>query len=266
MASLLLAGVLLFCFAGVFALRRGAFGLGAIGPAFFFPLGAVMLLLFLVLNRRILVFRRRCVSCGLTLPWKTTLYRDDNFCGLCRGTAPARRNQDKAFIPESVNSIDWDSWEPQEEAVICYIVDEEQGKVLLIHKKTGLGKGKVNAPGGRIEPGETPRDAAVRECIEEVCMTPKNLEKRIELYFQFTDGYSLRGEGYFCASWQGNPRETKEAKPFWCPMEEIPFDQMWEDDIHWLPRALKGERLRGYYIFDGDSMLSQRLEPLPEHT
>ena len=263
-ASLLLGGVLLFLLTGLFALRRNALGLAAIGPSFLFPLVAASLLLFLSLGRRILIFRRRCSSCGLTLDWRTTFYRDDNLCDLCRGTASPRREGGQTFISESVDSINWAIWKAREQAVICYIVDKERGRILLIHKKTGLGSGKVNAPGGRIEPGETPHDAAVRECVEEVCLTPENLEKRMELYFQFTDGYSLRGEAFFCTSWRGEPCETEEAKPFWCPLDEIPYGQMWEDDIHWLPRALKGEKLKGYYVFDGDNMLSQRLEPLLE--
>ncbi|MCL2557541.1 MAG: NUDIX domain-containing protein, partial [Treponema sp.] len=88
-------------------------------------------------------------------------------------------------------SIDWAAWRPAERAVVVYIVDGARGKVLLILKKTGLGKGKVNAPGGRIEPGESPLQAAIRECIEEVSITPLAPEKRAELRFQFASGYSL---------------------------------------------------------------------------
>lgn len=197
------------------------------------------------------------------LDWSTTLYEDHNLCGLCRGGSPVREEGETA-VPASVDRIDWDTWEPKERAVICYIVDEEKQRVLLMHKKTGLGQGKVNAPGGRIEQGETPYQAAVRECIEEVHMTPENMEKRMELHFQFTDGYSLQGEAFFCTQWRGEPTETAEADPFWCPLAEIPYEKMWEDDIHWLPRALKGEKLKGFYVFDGDSMLNQRLVPLSD--
>src|SRR4051794_35353585 len=45
---------------------------------------------------------------------------------------------------------DWAAWVPRERAVLCFIVCG--GRVLLIHKKRGLGAGKVNAPGGKIEP------------------------------------------------------------------------------------------------------------------
>ncbi len=62
--------------------------------------------------------------------------------------------------------IDWEKWAPKDRAVLTFIRCE--GRLLLIVKKRGLGQGKVNAPGGRLEPGETPEQAAVRETREEV--------------------------------------------------------------------------------------------------
>jgi hypothetical protein len=35
---------------------------------------------------------------------------------------------------------------------------------------------------------------------------------------------------------------------------------MWEDDRLWLPGALAGKNQRGFYIFDGDKMLSEKRE------
>lgn len=267
-ASLLLALVILLPLVGIFAFKQNSFAVQRLGAGYFYPLGALTLLSFLYFSRRILIFQRRCAGCGAVLPWKTTLYRDENLCPACLGETPGHGEKIPApleshEVPDSVDQIDWENWVPREEAVICYIVDEINRKVLLMHKKTGLGEGKVNAPGGRIDPGETALEAAVRECREEVHMTPMNLEMRMELHFQFKDGYSLRGEAFFCTQWEGEPMETREADPFWCPLNEIPYDKMWEDDIHWLPRALNGEVMRGFYIFDGDVMLSQRIEDLP---
>ncbi len=267
-ASLLLALVVFLPLVGIFAYKQNSFGIRSIGAGFFYPLGAVTFLVFLFLSRKILLFRRRCRGCGAVLPWKTTLYRDHNLCPACLEESSRRPGAvpvplEAHEVPDSVDQIDWENWVPREEAVICYMVDQKNQKVLLMHKKTGLGEGKVNAPGGRIEPGETALEAAVRECQEEVHMTPQNLEMRMELHFQFKDGYSLRGEAFFCTQWEGEPMETREADPFWCPLDAIPYERMWEDDIHWLPRALKGEVMRGFYVFDGDVMLSQRIESPP---
>lgn len=46
---------------------------------------------------------------------------------------------------------DWTGWVPRERAVLVFLRDGDQ--LLLIHKKRGLGTGKVNAPGGRVETG-----------------------------------------------------------------------------------------------------------------
>jgi 8-oxo-dGTP diphosphatase len=162
--------------------------------------------------------------------------------------------------PQTVEDIDWNAWRPSERAVLVYVIDRKLNRVLLIHKKRGLGKGKVNAPGGRIEPGETAAETAVRECQEEVAITPLNAEKRMELHFQFTSGYALYGEAFFAGAWEGEMRESDEAVPFWCPLEKLPWENMWEDDRRWLPAALAGEKQRGYYIFDEDRMLSEKRE------
>ena len=159
-------------------------------------------------------------------------------------------------------NINWDLWQPVERAVIVYIRDMEKQKLLLMNKKTGLGKGKVNAPGGRLEKGESYLDAVIRECQEEVFITPINPEKRVELHFQFTSGHSIYGEAFFTESWEGEAKESSEAAPFWCDFDKIPWDNMWEDDRHWLPLALGGKKLRCYYVFDDDKMLWEKIVEL----
>jgi 8-oxo-dGTP diphosphatase len=165
---------------------------------------------------------------------------------------------DTTTIPDSVSSIDWSLWQPTERAVLSFMRDGD--RLLLIHKKTGLGAGKVNAAGGRIEPGETAVRAAVRETVEEVCMEPLNPEKRGELFFQFKDGYKLHGEVFFSTEFSGTPAETREADPFWCAIDDIPYGDMWEDDRYWLPLALKGIPFKAYFIFDNDRMVDKKID------
>jgi 8-oxo-dGTP diphosphatase len=35
---------------------------------------------------------------------------------------------------------------------------------------------------------------------------------------------------------------------------------MWEDDRYWLPLALGGQSFRAFFVFDGDRMLSKRVD------
>jgi 8-oxo-dGTP diphosphatase len=159
---------------------------------------------------------------------------------------------------ETRERVDGANWKPQEKGTLCFII--ENGKILLIEKKRGLGAGKVNGPGGRIEAGETAEQGAIRETQEEVGLTPTGMEWAGELSFQFRDGYSLHVELYRASGWTGELRETDEAKPFWCSTSEIPYERMWADDEQWMPRLLAGEKFRGWFEFDGDRMEWFRME------
>lgn len=163
-------------------------------------------------------------------------------------------------VPRRVEDVDWEQWRFTEDAVLSFI--REGDRLMLIHKKTGLGKGKINAPGGRLHEGERPVDAAVRETREEIALTPHAPRQVAELQFVFTDGYSLHGFVFMSYSHTGTPTASREAEPFWCHVDEIPYDRMWEDDRYWLPRVLAGERVLGRFVFEADAMLSHEILPL----
>jgi 8-oxo-dGTP diphosphatase len=156
-----------------------------------------------------------------------------------------------------VTEPDWTAWTPTERASLCFII--ERDRILLIEKKRGLGAGKVNGPGGRLEPGETAVDCARRETREEVGLTPTGLAHAGELHFQFVDGYALHCAVFTADGHEGALVETDEAAPFWEAVSAIPFDRMWTDDRHWIPWMLERRPFRGYFTFDGDRMLSCRV-------
>lgn len=158
-----------------------------------------------------------------------------------------------------LRDVDWDAWTPTDRATLLFVVDEGARRVLLIRKKRGLGAGKVNAPGGRLEPGESAAAAAVRECEEELGVTPTGVRMRGELRFQFADGYALQAYVFDATGCRGVPTETSEAIPLWTPLDRIPYDQMWADDALWLPLMLAGRTFSGRFIFDGDRMVDHDL-------
>ena len=81
-----------------------------------------------------------------------------------------------------------------------------------------------------------------------------------DLSFIFTDGFSLHCSVFFAESFEGDLTETDEADPFWCEIKQIPYGDMWADDIEWLPSAIAGDNVSGRFIFDGDTMLSKAVE------
>jgi 8-oxo-dGTP diphosphatase len=162
-------------------------------------------------------------------------------------------------VPSQAPSPYWETGsDPRERAVLCFII--EQGRVLLIEKKRGLGAGKINGPGGRLEPGETPLQAALRETEEEVGLIPRHPREAGQLFFHFADGHSIHCVVFTAEGAAGEMIETDEARPFWERLDRIPFDRMWADDEYWFPAMVAGEYFRGYFTFEGDRMLSHRVE------
>ena len=158
----------------------------------------------------------------------------------------------------TVAEIDWRSWAAVDRATLLFIIHGE--RILLIRKKRGLGAGKINGPGGRLEADESPLEAARREVHEELRITPSGVRRAGELHFQFLDGYSIHVDVFRATAWEGEPTETEEAAPLWFGLDEIPYEQMWEDDRLWIPLMLEERPFSGRFVFDGDRMLDQELE------
>ena len=146
--------------------------------------------------------------------------------------------------------IDWDGWVPGIRATLMFIRDGDD--VLLIRKLRGIGAGKINGPGGKIDPGETPLQAAIRETQEEVKVTPLHPRKMGELCFAMSDTPDIFVHVFVASGLEGEPQETEEAIPMWTHKYRIPYDLMWEDDQHWLPEMLEGRQFRGRFLFEGE--------------
>ncbi len=141
---------------------------------------------------------------------------------------------------------------------LCLPVQGKPAKrILLGMKKSGFGRGKYNGFGGKIEDGETPTAAAVRELAEECGITAKetDLEDVGELMFAFPGNPDTDHDVrlYVLHTWQGEPVETPEMKPVWFDLADIPYKDMWADDSYWLPAVLKGKKVRGKVVFSEDN-------------
>lgn len=156
---------------------------------------------------------------------------------------------------------DWTHWQPGIRATLMFIVDEGGQQVLLIRKKRGLGAGKINGPGGKMDPGETSAECAIRETQEELGVTALNPERLGELCFQFVDGLALHVDVFRATAWEGEAVETDEAVPLWTPLDRLPFEEMWADDRYWLAELLiEKKRFIGRFLFDDDTMLTNEIE------
>jgi len=112
------------------------------------------------------------------------------------------------------------NWNAVHQATLIFVTQNE--RVLLIRKKRGLGAGKINGPGGKLDSGETAQVCAHRELFEELGIRVSESENRGRLRFQFMDGYSIDVQVFVSQTYVGVPTETEEAVPLWCNIE--PFN------------------------------------------
>jgi len=136
-------------------------------------------------------------------------------------------------------------------------------KVLLGMKKRGFGMGRWNGFGGKVKEGETIEAAARRELKEEAGIEADGLEKVGVIDFEFTGQEDVIEVNIFEATdIIGIPIETEEMKPQWFGLDQIPFAQMWPDDIHWFPLFLAGKKFTGRFLFgegEGNTIIEQEL-------
>lgn len=130
-------------------------------------------------------------------------------------------------------------------------------QVLLGHKKTGLGRGKIVGLGGHVEPGETPAEAAVREVKEESGLTvlQSALTETAHVTFLFPahPSWDMDVAVFTALRWSGEVSESDEIRPQWYPVAALPFAGMWDDAARWLPRVLAGERLQATFTYAEDN-------------
>lgn len=136
---------------------------------------------------------------------------------------------------------------------LLFLVNDNQ--ILLAMKKRGFGVGLWNGVGGKQDKDETIEQTAIRESEEEIGVTPRTFEKVADLIFVDDKGEELQVHAFMCSEWEGEPRESEEMNPKWFSIKEIPYEQMWPDDSHWLPVVLSGEKIKGKFTFDKDDKL-----------
>ncbi|MCU1407504.1 MAG: hypothetical protein JWQ43_3807, partial [Glaciihabitans sp.] len=121
------------------------------------------------------------------------------------------------------------------EVCVCYLLrtgPDGREEVLLGRKKTGLGLGRLVGPGGKLEPGESPAQAIVREVFEEVGLVVKEdeLELRGQLNYPFPHSprWSQKSWVFVSRVFRGEAVASDELEPLWVDVADIPLDRMWD--------------------------------------
>jgi 8-oxo-dGTP diphosphatase/2-hydroxy-dATP diphosphatase len=149
---------------------------------------------------------------------------------------------------------------------LCCVYDDKC--ILLGMKKRGFGAGRWNGFGGKVNEGETIEQAALRELDEEAGIKPINIKKRGMLVFKFENN-GLEGNPdievniFSISEFKGEPKESEEMRPQWFLHNEIPYANMWPDDIYWLPMLFSGKNFQGtFYFKDTNEIVSYELKEI----
>jgi len=139
------------------------------------------------------------------------------------------------------------------QATLCFLV--QKGRILLGMKKRGFGAGKWNGFGGKVNEDEKIEETAIRELQEECGIKTSSVEKMAELTFLFPykKEWNQTVHVFLVKEWEGEPLETEEMKPRWFRTDSLPFENMWQDDPHWLPHILKGKKVKARFVFGKDN-------------
>ena len=143
----------------------------------------------------------------------------------------------------------------------CFVCREDE--ILLCLKKRGFGSGRWNGFGGKLSPGESIEEAAVRETKEESGIIVRDLMPVGIHEFEFSSdlGTILEVHVFRCQDYSGEIIETEEMEPRWFRFQDIPYADMWPDDIHWLPLLLEGKKFETRFLFgSGDTLLEWSVE------
>jgi 8-oxo-dGTP pyrophosphatase MutT (NUDIX family) len=139
-------------------------------------------------------------------------------------------------------------------------------KILLAMKKRGFGAGLWNGAGGKVDLGESIQQAAIRECQEEIGVTPHAI--KAAGYIQFFDPADLKFEHrcyiFTADSWDGTPTESEEMRPQWFAATEIPYPHMWPADSLWMPHLIANELFSGVINAGEKEIFSHNIKVVPK--
>ncbi|MFC1600580.1 8-oxo-dGTP diphosphatase [Patescibacteria group bacterium] len=134
-------------------------------------------------------------------------------------------------------------------SVLVFLLRKGKGGVLEVclgKRKTNYARGLWNAPGGKVKAKEDILDSAIREVEEEVGLNieREELVKKGEITYYEPAGNWLV-HAFICKKWKGEIKETDEMLPLWFSLNELPSNDMWENDQLWWPKVLCGKKIKG---------------------
>jgi 8-oxo-dGTP diphosphatase len=135
-------------------------------------------------------------------------------------------------------------------ATLCHVLGKN--KLLLKRARRGISKGKWNAPGGKVEQGETPQQNVRREVFEETGLVLGDLFYHGKITYVMGAGEPRRIRVFLFSTdrFRGKPRPTEEGNLRWFAITKLPLGEMWDDDRYWIHLMLNKCRFNAIFRYD----------------
>ncbi len=93
-----------------------------------------------------------------------------------------------------------------------------------------------------------------REEESGVVVDEAGLDRRGDLCYLFPDrpSWSQRSTVFVVTEWRGEPAPSDELDPVWFDLDQVPYDEMWDDAKKWLPGVLIGGHVSREFTFAAD--------------
>ena len=140
--------------------------------------------------------------------------------------------------------------------VLAGVLADPGGKVLLAQRPAGKAfAGRWEFPGGKLEEGESPRDALVRELREELGIDVLEAEPLLAVAHRYPDApVRVLIDSWRVLRWSGTPQPLDGQGLRWCPVVELATADILEADrpivtaLRLPPLLVDGAAVRGAEI------------------
>jgi len=105
--------------------------------------------------------------------------------------------------------------------VVCGVIEDAEGRYLACLRPEGKHLGGLwEFPGGKVEPGEAPESALIRELAEELGVQVQIADALQPVVWQYERG-TIRLLPYRCLLIEGEPRAIEHERVTWCAPEDF---------------------------------------------
>ena len=146
-------------------------------------------------------------------------------------------------------------------ATLCYI--RHAGQTLMVHrikKANDMHMGKWNGLGGKLEPGETPEECAVREVYEESGLVVRNpLWKGLLTFPGFANEEDWYAHVFVMCDFTGELIDSPEGRLEWIDDSRLLDLNLWEGDRIFIPWLDQPGFFSGKFVYKNNLLVEHNV-------